>query len=316
MFDWLVHRKLSTIIFRDSLPTGGETLGGQRRLRDELRLVVEYAIKTPPQHGTWDEFLAVWRATDECDVFAQAWNFDHFYPLIGDTHGPCLESWTMLAGLAQATSRIRIGSMVNGMHYRHPAITANMAATVDIISGGRLDLGMGAGWNIEESDAYGIELGSIKERLDRFEEGTEVIVRLLTQEVTDFTGQYFQITDARCEPKPVQTPIPLLIGGSGKKRTLAVVARWAQKWDAGFGSVADWQAKNEALIGHCEAIGRDSGEITRTAHVAWEAGADPSELADKAAELTSAGVDMVIFSMRGPYPANEVEPLGAALAAL
>ncbi len=257
----------------------------------------------------------MWRATDDCDVFAQAWNFDHFYPLTGDTHGSCLEGWTMLSALAHATSRIRIGTMVNGMHYRHPAVTANMAATVDIISGGRLDLGIGAGWNLEESNAYGIELGSIKERLDRFEEGVEVIVRLLGQGVTDFDGEYFTITDARCEPKPIQRPLPLLIGGSGKKRTLAVVARWAQKWDGGFGSVADWQAKNDALLGHCETIGRDPGEIMRTAHVAWEAGADPAMLADKAAELTAAGVDQVIFSMRGPYVAGEVEPLGSALAA-
>jgi F420-dependent oxidoreductase-like protein len=277
--------------------------------------MVEYAVKTPPQHGTWQEYLDVWRATDECEVFAQAWNFDHFYPLTGDTHGPCLESWTMLSALAQATSRIRIGSMVNGMHYRHPAVTANMAATVDIISGGRLDLGMGAGWNLQESNAYGIELGSIKERLDRFEEGVEVIVRLLSQEVTDFSGTYFQITDARCEPKPVQQPHPpLLIGGSGKKRTLAVVARWAQKWDGGFGSVDDWRAKNEALIGHCERIGRDPAEIFRTSHLAWPAGADPSELADQAAEVAEVGIDQVIFSMRGPYVAAEIEPLGTELA--
>jgi len=277
--------------------------------------MVEYAVKTPPQHGAWQDFLDVWLATDECGAFAQAWNFDHFYPLVGDTHGPCLESWTMLAGLAQATSRIRIGSMVNGMHYRHPAVTANMAATVDIISGGRLDLGMGAGWNLEESNAYGIELGSVKERLDRFEEGVEVIVRLLTQETTDFAGDYYRITDARCEPKPAQPRIPLLIGGSGKKRTLAVVARWADKWDAGFGSIDDWQAKNEALLGHCEAIGRDPSEIGRSAHVAWESGADPSMLADQATELAAVGVDQVIFSMRGPYSAAEVAPLGDALAA-
>ena len=272
-----------------------------------------YAVKTPPQHGPWQDFLDVWRATDECEAFEAAWNFDHFYPLVGDTHGPCLESWTMLSALAQATSRIRIGSMVNGMHYRHPAVTANMAATVDIISAGRLTLGMGAGWNIEESSAYGIELGTVTERLDRFEEGIEVIVKLLTQEVTDFQGRYFTITDARCEPKPVQSPIPLLIGGSGPKRTLPIVARWAQAWDAGFGTVAQWQAKNEVLIGHCETIGRDPGEILRTAHVAWEARADPSSLADQAAELVAVGVDQVIFSMRGPYRAAEIAPLGEAI---
>jgi F420-dependent oxidoreductase-like protein len=278
-------------------------------------VTAEYAVKTPPQHGTWPEFLDVWRATDECEIFAAAWNFDHFYPLVGDTHGPCLESWTMLAALSQATSRIRLGSLVNGMHYRHPALTANMAATVDILSGGRLDLGMGAGWNEEESGAYGIELGTITERLDRFEEGIEVIVRLLSQEVTDFAGHYFTITDARCEPKPVQRPHPpLLIGGSGKKRTLAVVARWAQMWDGGFGSMAKWRESNEALIGHCERIGRDHNEITRTLHLPWSAGDDPSKLADQAAELVEAGIQQVIFSMRGPYVAAEVEPLGAELA--
>jgi F420-dependent oxidoreductase-like protein len=272
-------------------------------------------VKTPPQHGTWQEFLDVWRATDDCDVFGQGWVFDHFYPLTGDTHGPCLESWTMLAALAQATSRIRLGSMVNGMHYRHPAVTANMAATVDHISGGRLDLGMGAGWNMEESGAYGIELGTVKERLDRFEEGIEVIVRLLSQEVTDFAGRYFTITDARCEPKPVQQPHPpLLIGGGGRRRTLAVVARWAQLWDGGFGSVDQWREANEVLIGHCERIGRDQSEITRTLHLPWNAGDDPSKLADQAAGLAEAGVGQVIFSMRGPYPANEVEPLGVELA--
>lgn len=275
--------------------------------------MVTYAVKTPPQHGTWSDFLDVWRATDECEAFARAWNFDHFYPLVGDTHGPCLESWTMLAALAQATSRIRIGSMVNGMHYRHPAVTANMAATVDIISGGRLDLGMGAGWNLEESEAYGIGLGTITERLDRFEEGVEVIVRLLSQETTDFAGRYYTITDARCEPKPIQRPIPLLIGGSGKRRTLKVVAEWAQMWDASFGTVEAWREKNEALLGHCEAIGRDPAEISRSAHIAWPAGADPRQLADEAAALAEAGVDQVVFSMRGPYAASEIEPLGAAL---
>ena len=277
--------------------------------------MVSYAVKTPPQHGPWSDFLDVWRATDECDSFDTAWNFDHFYPLIGDTHGPCLESWTMLAALAQATSRIRIGSMVNGMHYRHPALTANMAATVDHVSGGRLNLGMGAGWNEEESDAYGIELGSITERLDRFAEGMEVIVGLLSRETTDFHGAFYSITDARCEPKPVQRPHPpITIGGSGKKRTLAVVARWAQQWDGGFGPPDKWQEANEALLGHCERIGRDPGEIARSIHVAWEDGAEPGRLVEEAKAWVERGVDQVIFSMRGPYRAAEVEPLGAALA--
>ena len=276
-----------------------------------------YAVKTPPQHGTWQEFLDVWRATDDCEVFGGAWNFDHFYPLVGDTDGPCLEAWTMLSALAQATSRIRIGCMVNGMHYRHPAMTANMAATLDIVSEGRLDLGLGAGWNLQESDAYGIELGSVATRMDRFSEGVEVIVSLLSQEHTTFSGRHYQLTEARCEPKGVQQPHPpILIGGSGPKRTLPIVARWAQRWDGGFNdTVADWARKNEILVGHCQAIGRDPAEIERTAHLAWPDGADPAELADGAAELVAGGVEQVIFSMRGPYRAAAIEPLGAALAA-
>ena len=135
-----------------------------------------YAIKTPPHHATWHEFLDLWRAADEIEVFESAWNWDHFYPLAEPFDGPNLEGWTMLAALAQATSRLRIGAMVNGMHHRHPAVTANMAATLDHISGGRFELGMGAGWNVMESDAYGIPLGTLKDRSDRFEEGIEVIV--------------------------------------------------------------------------------------------------------------------------------------------
>ena len=134
-----------------------------------------HAIKTPPHHDTWGAFLDVWRAADEIDVFESAWNWDHFYPLAPPYDGPNLEGWTMLGALAQATTRIRIGAMVNGMHHRHPAVTANMAATIDHISDGRFELGMGAGWNFMESDAYGIPLGTLKERSDRFEEGMEVI---------------------------------------------------------------------------------------------------------------------------------------------
>ncbi len=283
--------------------------------------MVEYAVKTPPHHATWQEFLDVWRVVDECDVFAQAWTFDHFYSLGGDMYpgsgdslGPCLESWTMLAALAQATSRVRIGSMVNAMHFRHPALTAKMAATLDVISGGRLDLGLGAGWNLEESEAFGIELGTVKERLDRFEEGVEVIIRLLSQEVTDFEGRYYKITDARCEPKGIQRPHPpVLIGGGGRRRTLAIVAKWAQKWDGGFRSVPEWLEINEALVGHCEALGRNPSEIFRTVHIPWELGADPSRLREEASAFGEAGVDQVIFNMQGPPLTSEVEKLGAEL---
>ena len=165
-----------------------------------------YAIKTPPQHGTWREFLDVWLAADQIDVFESAWTMDHFYPLTPPMDGTHLESWTMLAALAQATTRLRLGAMVNGMHYRHPAVTANMAVTVDHISDGRFVLGLGAGWFEPESNAYGIPLGSLKDRFDRLDEGVQVIRSLLDNEHTTFSGRFYELTEARCEPKPVQAP--------------------------------------------------------------------------------------------------------------
>lgn len=279
--------------------------------------MTEYAVKTPPQHGAWGDYLDVWRAADQIDTFTHAWTFDHFYPLVGDPNGTCLESWTMLSALAQATSRIRIGSMVNGMHYRHPAVTAAAAATLDIISGGRFALGLGAGWFEPESNAYGIKLGTVKERLDRFDEGVEVIDSLLTQETTTFNGTYYQLTEARCEPKGVQEPRPpIAIGGTGRKRTMKTAAKYAQQWDALFTESADeFVELNQVMDDHCAAIGRDPKEITRSIHVAWTDGADPAELADKAAEFVAAGAQQVVFSMRGPYRVSGLEPLAEAIQA-
>ena len=147
---------------------------------------MRFGIKTAPQHTSWKEMLAVWRAADEVELFETAWNFDHFYPLQGDKNGPCLEAWVTLSALAQETSRIRIGCMVNGVPYRHPALVANMAASLDIESGGRLELGLGAGWNQQEAEAYGIDLLPMGQRMDRFEEAVEVIDRLLRDELKTF----------------------------------------------------------------------------------------------------------------------------------
>ncbi len=276
--------------------------------------MVEYGIKTPPQHGTWQEFLDVWLAADEAEVFSSAWTFDHFYPLTEPLDGNCLEGWTMVAALAQATSRIRIGSMVNGMHYRHPAVTANMAVTVDHISGGRFSLGLGAGWMEPESDAYGIPLGSKKERCDRFDEGVEVVKSLLTQEFTNFDGAYYQLAEARCQPKPVQDSIPIVIGAKGKQRTLRTTARFADHWDMTFPeNPAHWLELSQVLDAHCEDVGRDPSLIKRSIHMALEPSPDVPATVAKAAPFIEAGVDMIIFSMRGPYRATDVTALAEGL---
>jgi F420-dependent oxidoreductase-like protein len=278
--------------------------------------MVAYGIKTPPQHGPWADFLDVWRAADEIDVFESAWTMDHFYPLTPPLDGTHLESWTVLAALAQATKRLRLGCMVNGMHYRHPAVTANAAVTVDHISGGRFNLGLGAGWFESESNAYGIPLGSLKERFDRFDEGLEVITSLLNNEFTNFSGRYYQLTNARCEPKPVQSHLPIVVGGKGPKRTLPAAARWADMWDlVGAQSPAHWKSTSEVLDECCAAIGRNPSEIRRSVHLMWPDDADPSALAASAAEYADAGADLVIFSMRAPYRAARLEPLSKALTA-
>jgi alkanesulfonate monooxygenase SsuD/methylene tetrahydromethanopterin reductase-like flavin-dependent oxidoreductase (luciferase family) len=161
--------------------------------------------------------LPIWQAADDIDVFESGWTFDHFYPIFSDSTGPCLEGWITLTALAQATKRLRVGVLVTGIHYRHPAVLAKMASALDVVSNGRLELGIGAGWNEEESGAYGIELGSMKERFDRFEEACEVLTGLLTKESTTFDGKYYQLKDARNEPKGPQQPHPpICIGGKAR----------------------------------------------------------------------------------------------------
>ncbi len=275
---------------------------------------MRFAIKTAPQNTTWSGMLEMFRAADEIDVFESGWTFDHFYPIFSDSTGPCLEGWTTLTALAQATTRLRLGVLVTGIHYRHPAVLANMAATVDIISGGRLEIGIGAGWNEEESGAYGMALGSPKERSDRFEEACEVIVGLLSQESTSFQGRYFTLTDARCEPKPVQRPHPpICIGGSGEKRTLLTAARWAQHWNFVGGSPEEFSAKRDVLHRHCADIGRDASEITLSTHVRHDPALGPGATADAAFALAEAGAQLGIIQLPPPHDPRVLEPLAAAL---
>jgi F420-dependent oxidoreductase-like protein len=278
-----------------------------------MTVMPRHAIKTAPQHGQWDDFLDVWRAADDIELFESAWNFDHFYPLSEPFTGPCLEAWTMLAAMAQATTRIRIGCMVSAIHHHHPAIIANMAATLDTISGGRFNLGLGAGWNEMEDVAYGLGMGSVKDRLDRFEEGLEVVTSLLSNEETSFQGRFFSLRDARCEPKGPQGLPPLFIGGKGKQRTLRLVARYAQGWDSMFTPIDEWRELNDLLDGYCSELGRDPREITRMTHIRWSQDDDIGALVDRAAALGDAGLDQVVWGMAPPHRPSRVEALATAL---
>ena len=279
---------------------------------------MRYAIKTRPEHTTWERMRDVWVAADEFEVFESAWHWDHFYPLTGDMAGPNLEAWTTLAALAQATRRIRVGCQVTGMIYRHPAVLANMAATTDIISGGRLELGIGAGWNQMECDAYGIELPPLKERFDRFDEGIEAMIGLLTQPVTTYAGRYVQLTDAYCEPKPVQRPHPpIAIGGKGPRRTLGAVARWAQHWNAIVANAQEWTSLKETLRERCAEVDRDPAEITCSVNVRIESDVPIEKAIENAvtqiAPFEAAGVDLVVLNLPLDARADVLPPLAAAL---
>ena len=278
---------------------------------------MRFAFKTSPQDTTWADMLAVWKAADDIELFESGWTFDHFYPIFSDSTGPCMEGWITLTALAQATTRLRMGTLVTGIHYRHPAILANMATTLDIVSGGRLELGIGAGWNEEESGAYGIELGTPAERSDRFEEACEVIVGLLTQETTTFKGRYYQLSEARNEPKPIQRPHPpICIGGSGERRTLRTAARFAQHWNFVGGTPSrSSPRKRDILASALRGPGpRPGAEILLSSHVRYAGG--PEATAEQAAAWAEAGVELGIVYLPPPLDPSVLEPLATVLRAL
>ena len=275
---------------------------------------MRFAFKTSPQNTTWADMLAVWRAADDIDVFESGWTFDHFYPIFSDPAGPCLDGWTTLSALAQATTRLRLGVLVTGIHYRHPAVLANMAAAVDIISGGRLELGIGAGWNEEESGAYGIELGTLTERFDRFEEACEVLIGLLSKDSTDFDGTFYQLKAARNEPKGPQRPHPpICIGGNGEKRTLRIAARYADHWNFVGGTPQEFARKRDVLKAHCADVGRNPKEIMLSAHIRLTPERGHRGVLEDAIALGAEGLDLAIVYLPLPHDPAVLEPLAEAI---
>jgi alkanesulfonate monooxygenase SsuD/methylene tetrahydromethanopterin reductase-like flavin-dependent oxidoreductase (luciferase family) len=189
---------------------------------------------------------------------------DHFMSP-GDSPGQAsewLEATGVLAALAVATSRVRLANLVLSMTFRHPAVLANLVSTIDHISAGRVTLGLGAGWQVSEHEQYGLELGEPRERVDRFAEGLAVIAGLLTEQTTTFDGKYYQLTDALCEPKPVQSPLPLLVGGVGP-RMLRLIARHAQQWNQ-WSAPGEFGERSSALDAACEKEDRDPATVWRS----------------------------------------------------
>jgi alkanesulfonate monooxygenase SsuD/methylene tetrahydromethanopterin reductase-like flavin-dependent oxidoreductase (luciferase family) len=218
---------------------------------------LRFGFKTSPQHTTWDAVLEVRQAADDIEVFESGWTSDHFYPMhTADPSGPRLEGWITLTALAQATRRLRLGTLVTGIHCRHPA-----------------------------------------------------------QETTTFKGRYYELTDARCSPKPVQQPHPpICIGGNGEKRTLRTAARFAQHWNFGGGTPAQFGRARDVLYRHCTDVGRDPAEILLSAQVQFNG--DPGSTAAAAADLGAAGAEVAIVYLPPPHTPAVLEPVASALSAL
>lgn len=272
---------------------------------------LRFGIKTAQHHSTYSDILKVWQAADANDVFEHAWLFDHFIPIADSPDGPCMDGWTMLGALAAQTKRIRMGLMVTGNTYRHPAILANIGATVDVISNGRLDMGIGAGWNELEHTSYGIELLPPGKRLAQFEEACEVIKLLWTEKYATFSGSYYQLKEARCDPKPIQKPYPpFVIGGGGEKRTLRIVAKYADVWNFAGGTPEEFRHKLDVLAEHCQAIGRDFDTIDKSIQPMVNY-SDLGELVTRVRAFIAAGANHIILNLRWPYPEDIIERLAS-----
>lgn len=294
---------------------------------------ISFGIKTSQSGISYTDILRIWREADTVDVFADAWLWDHLIPLRGPVDGAALEAWTLLAALAAQTSRLRLGVIVTSNRLRPPTVLAKMAATVDVISGGRLNFGIGAGGSAvsdpnglamvrREFDAYGIDIVSPRVAIDALAEACVLIKRMWTEaEPFDFAGQHYRLAGAVCAPKPVQQPHPpIMIGSGGQRFGLRVVAEHADIWNCPVlgANAADLRAKSVILDEHCAAIGRDPDEIIRSVQLIVR-GTDPAPTRDALLELIDAGARHLVLAPVAPLPsvrrlADEiVEPVLAQL---
>ena len=242
---------------------------------------------------TWDELLDRVRFAEDAG-FGAAWVFDHFKVLYGPPDGPCFEAWTLLAGLAASTTRIRLGALVTGVTYRHPSILATEVVTVDHISGGRVELGMGASWFGQEHEELGLDFPGPGERISRLGEAVEVMTRLMTDKDVTFSGRYYRLNRATYRPLPVQRPYPpLWIGGGGERRLLPLAARRADVWH-GFGSVSELARKSRLLDELAEKANRDPSTIRRSTSLSLSEPWD--EVRSQAQALDEIGFQILVAS--------------------
>jgi F420-dependent oxidoreductase-like protein len=255
---------------------------------------VRIGLKLSQQNTDVAELREVWQVADESG-FDHLWIFDHFAAILGDPALDVLEGWTLLGAMAEATSRIRIGCMVTGNTYRHPAVLAKMAVTVDHLSGGRLELGIGAAWAEIEHEMLGIEFGSPGRRVAWLDEACTVMKLLFADERTTFAGERYVLRDAIANPKPVQRPHPpFWIGGRGERKTLRVIAKHADVWNAPGGEPDEVARLAGILDAHCADVGRDPAEIVRSVQIRYSG--DDEALLRGAEEFVARNVrDLIVI---------------------
>ena len=293
-----------------------------------------FGVHTGLQNISSDDLRASWRRIESLGYgWISIW--DHFYGATGKPDdAECLEAVAMHAALACETSRVRIGSLVYSIGYRHPAILAKAITTIDHLSNGRAEMGIGAGWAQVEYNAYGIEFPEVKVRMDQLEEGIQVLRGMLHTEASNFEGKYFTTRDARNEPRPVQAKMPIWVGGGGEKRTLKITAKYADGWNVPFVSPEEFARKRGVLHEHCAAVGRNPDDISCAINVglAWTeeslnaqfghlanavrngclTGSDEQVL-DRIGQYIEAGANQVNIALRAPFDLDALERLSIAL---
>ena len=275
-----------------------------------------HSFKVWSQDAEWETLRDIWIEADRGGFWDVVWLNDHLYAPKDEESCPILDAWTLFGGLASVTDRIRFGAMVTANTFRHPALLAKQAVTLDHMSQGRLEIGVGAGWHAREHEAFGIDLPAMGRRFAMLEETFAILHGLMTEEVFDFAGEHRRITAARFEPKPVQRPRPpFIVGGTGPRRTIPLAARWADQWNFPdyTHDLALFESCLRRLDESCEEIGRDRGEIEVSVQFRYPG--DPAPTIDRVAEYRAAGADHVLVSFSPPADPDPPRAVAAALGA-
>ncbi len=292
-----------------------------------------FGVHAGLQNTSMESLRALWR---RIELLGFEWIsiWDHFYSATLGSDAECLEAVATHAALACDTTRVRCGSLVYSVGYRHPAVLANAICTIDQLSGGRAELGLGAGWSQIEYDAYGIPFPAIGVRMDQLEEAIQCVRGLLREDSVDFDGTWFHLKDAQCVPKPVQTKLPIWVGGGGEKRTLRIAAQWADGWNIPFVGPETFAHKRDVLLQHCDAVGRDPAEIQTAVNVglAWSEGSlrqqfggladyvrpgvltgSDAQVIERIGAYAEAGAGQVNLALRAPFDDDALDRFADAL---